>query len=401
MSTFKRGLFVVPVMLGALWLTATVTTSAAMSRVSPILAFRLDASNSGALEQAATAAAAEATVEGGRRAVELATRALIVSPMSSEAASALAAGRSLVRPQENVLPMFKYSRFLMRRNMATEIWFIEHGADSGNIDEALRAYDHVFRVSNYYRQQFMPVLVSASIHPEIAGGVAGLLANRPAWRFEYYSALLNHPPGPAEFFKILEAMRFDTHDSRESLLLSAGLSRLVEMGRPDIAYGIYRRAVGGGDTTVPRDRDFRRPGILPPFDWELTDTGDLLASVGTNQSGQSVLELSNRGGSGTLARQVLMLSGGSYRLSYLVGDVTGAVIDRPRMQITCLSNGGALLTSVLPTVPSQGQKVAATFTVPPQGCRTQWLMIQAGAPVDAVDTTPWIRDIRIVLVGSR
>ena len=392
-SAASRALLVVPLMLLGLWFAVTTTLSAVLTQSAAPLAIRLNGGNSRAMETEAAAAALEMTLEGARRAIALGRRALIASPLSSEGAAALGAGRGLLSPQADLLPVFAYSEFLSRRTALSQVWMVEHNIALGDIPGALRRYDHLFRVYDDYRARFLPVLLQASAEPDIARAMVPLLATRPPWRDEYFSGLLATFPGPENFVRLVRAFRLDARDPEGAQRLSIAMARLVESNRPDLAFGLYP---GASDAVLVRNGDFSRVGGLAPFDWELAENDALLAEPGVNDAGAPVLQLTNRAGKpGPLARQLLMLRPGAYRLSFAVGNVAGAETDRPQLVLHCLAGAPLLSATVFPVAPAAGRAVGTQFSVPAQGCAAQWLVIQAGNPIDAIATQQWVTRIRV------
>lgn len=394
-----RAVIVVPAVVLLFWFSVTVTGAAVLSRTDPDLAMRFDGSNSRALEQGAIIAASQGTPAAARRAVALGTRALIASPLSSEGAAALGVGRSLLSGQGDDPAAFRYSQFLSRRTTFTQIWAIEHAVAQGDIRGALIGYDRLFRTKDYYRGQFMPVLLAASAQPEVARQVAVLLRERrPPWLGDYYGGLLTAFPGPENFALIVEAIRFDPADAEQAKLLRLALDRLVDSGRPDLAFGLYRRAVGPAVAgQLLRNGSFDSTGGIPPFDWDFAQGDVLLAEIGVDDAGAPALRLFNKGGQqGAMARQLLMLRPGRYRLSFAVGDVTGEALDRPSLTVGCLK-GADLLSVSIPAAPARGRLVEADLAVPATGCAAQWLIVAAGNPVDASPgQQPWLGRMRLV-----
>lgn len=400
-TPMRRAIAVAPLMLVALWFAFSITASTILSRSDPDLAIRLYGGNSRALERAATLESAKNTKSSANRAVALASRSLVASPLSSEGAIALAVARSTLRPQEDAMQAVRYSEFLSRRTTFTQIWMIEHSVQQGDIPAALKAYDRLFRVSDYYRSQFLPVLLRASAEADVAREMARLLATRPPWRGEYYGGLLANFPGPANFAMLVRAMRFDTKDADGAKRLELALAKLVEAGRPDLAYGIYRTAMHDRAATprLVRNGNFSLLDGIPPFDWQLSQGDELSAELGVNEAGNSVLHLLNKGGRpGAFARQLLMLLPGRYRLDFVVGNVQGARVDRPRMTVRCTKGDVDLNTVPFPEAPEGGRAVIMDVVVPRRGCAAQWLSIEAGSPVDGIATQQWITNIGISLI---
>lgn len=396
-TPMRRAIAVAPLMLVALWFAFSITASTILSRSDPDLAIWLYGGNSRALERAATLESAKNTKFFADKAVALARRSLVVSPLSSEGAIALAAARTTLRPQDDVLGAVRYSEFLSRRTTFTQIWLIEHNVQQGDIPAALKAYDRLFRVSDYYRSQFLPVLLGASAQSDIARGIARMLATRPPWQGEYYGGLLANFPGPTNFALLVRAMRFDAKDADGAKRLELALAKLVDVGRPDLAYGIYRTAMPdrAAQSTLVRNGDFSRPDGIAPFDWQLTQSDELSAEIGANDAGRPVLHLLNRGGRpGAFARQLLVLPPGRYRIGFVVGNVQGALVDRPRMTVRCTQGAADLNAVPFPEAPEAGRAVTMDVVVP-RGCVAQWLSVEAGNPVDGIATQQWIARIGI------
>lgn len=395
-TPMRRAIAVVPLMLVALWFAFSITASTILSRSDPDLAIRLYDGNSRALELAATLESAKNTKPAAQKAVALASRSLVASPLSSEGAIALAIARTTLRPQGDVMGAVRYSQFLSRRTTFTQIWLIEHSVQQGDIPAALKAYDRLFRVSDYYRSQFLPVLLGASTQPDIARGIARLLATQPPWRGEYYGGLLANFPGPENFALLVRSMRFDAKDADGAKRLELALVKLVDVGRPDLAYGIYRTAMHdrAEKPELVRNGNFSRSDGIPPFDWQLTQSDELSAELGGNDAGRSVLHLLNRGGRpGAFVRQLLVLPAGRYRLDFVVGNVQGALVDRPRMTVRCTQDATELMAVPFPEAPETGRAVTMDVVVPERGCVAQWLSVEAGNPVDGIATQQWITGI--------
>ena len=402
-TAMRRSIVVIPVMLVVMWLAISITASTVLARSNPDLAIRLYPANSRALERGATIASVAPGIASAERASKLARRSLAASPLSSEGAIALAVARTIIRPQDDAMAAVEYSQFLSRRTTFAQIWLIEHGAQQGNIGVALKAYDRLFRVSDYYRGQFLPILLTASAQPDVARGIARLLATRPPWRGEYFGGLLGHFPGADNFALLIRAMRFDPADADGARRLTLALTKLVDAGRPDLAFSVYRMAMGrrGDAAALVRNGDFATADGIVPFAWQLNQSDELSAEIGINPAGRSALQLRNRGGRvGAFARQLVLLRPGAYRLGFVVGSVQGADIDRPKMIVQCVGVATELAAVTFPEAPEDGRSVAASLSVPAQGCSAQWLTVQAGNPVDGIAAEQWLSAVRLTALGD-
>jgi hypothetical protein len=178
------------------------------------------------------------------------------------------------------------------------------------------------------------------------------------------------------------------------------INRLIEAHDLQGAYAFYARINGSGtpSTSYVRNGSFELENTLPPFDWVLSDAEGLQALMQLHASGpggRELLLVARNGLGGELARQLLRLSPGRFRLTGLVGDVGGAEGDRPQIQLTCIQTGATPVDLRLPSSPSGGIGIRQDFTVPPAGCPFQWLRINARSRLDDDAPSPWVDDIAI------
>ena len=91
---------------------------------------------------------------------------------------------------------------------------------------------------------------------------------------------------------------------------------------------------------------------------------------------------------------MLVLPPGRYRIGFVVGNVQGALVDRPRMTVRCTQGAADLNAVPFPEAPEAGRAVTMDVVVP-RGCVAQWLSVEAGNPVDGIATQQWIARIGI------
>lgn len=145
------------------------------------------------------------------------------------------------------------------------------------------------------------------------------------------------------------------------------LARLVEAGDVARAFELWRGFVGGERGALLYDAEFRgRPGP-PPFNWELV--ADDVGAAERGRDGGLDLEYFGRR-SGPLARQLLLLRPGRYRVAFQVeGNATGQG-SRIELKIAC-RGGASLLALPFRGVTQTVRRAEADFTVP-GGCEGQW-----------------------------
>jgi len=299
--------------------------------------------------------------------------------------------------------LLHYAEALSRRDLATQLWFIEDRVQRNDINGALTHYDRALRTSPRARDVLLPILVQAAADPAISPPLTRLIAQRPPWWPKFLDKLLTESDSPDALVRTGLAVRLNPADPDERVDLAGILNRLVRLGAFDQADALYRRfgppPPSAGEFV--RNGGFESDGGFGPFAWALTDEPDLagVRRSGDGSSGIGLALISSNGQTGVLARQMLMMPPGSYRLTLRVGSTAaGDESARPKLRIMCASGAGHVIADFrLPAAPSRGQPVASEFNVPTATCPAQWLVVQAGAGLrtQSQSAMPWIDDVSI------
>jgi hypothetical protein len=99
--------------------------------------------------------------------------------------------------------------------------------------------------------------------------------------------------------------------------------------------------------------------------------------------------------SGTVARQLILLAPGRYRLTGLVGEVPGPEAQRPAIVFACINSADTPLHQF--TLPSANgvRHIQEPFVVPAD-CPAQWLSIVIRSGSDSAADSPWIDHLQIL-----
>jgi hypothetical protein len=145
------------------------------------------------------------------------------------------------------------------------------------------------------------------------------------------------------------------------------------------------------------DGSFDGAGGFLPFDWALTQDENLWAAREADPTRRgSVLRLvALNGYTGEVARQLLRLAPGRYRLSARFGDVPAERDAGPKAEVRCASKAGEGPTLAMLAPPPGGSGVRAAQMVVPAECRFQWLILSAAAASKADTESPWVDDISV------
>lgn len=381
---------------------STISTVLGARRLETTLAWWPTGAEGLAAAAANQLSATPRTPAGMAQAESFAMRALRRDPTSVIAARTL--GLSLVdrRDRAGGDALLSYAESLSRRDLPTQLFFIEASVQRNDIAGALLHYDRALRTSPRARDILLPILVQAATDATISGPLAELLSQRPPWWPFFMDRLVADGTSPEALAHMILALRLDPADPDERADLDHALNRLVGLGAFPTAGSLYLRF--GPPRLAPgefvRNGGFESNAGFGPFDWALTDQPDLagVKRAGDGGTGRFSLALiSSNGRSGDAARQLLLIPPGHFRLALRAGGVAGDPIARPNIRILCANDAhDVLLEFRVPPMPRQGGNLSTAFTVPAAQCPAQWLALQAGAGLDTQPETPWIDDVSIV-----
>ena len=338
-------------------------------------------------ELAAKAITADTAPGTARKARALARAALGEQALLAVAGRTLGVSEALLDRPADAAKAMAYAEALSRRDLPTQLWLIEDRVGAGDVGGAIIHYDRALRTADSAPDLLFPILVPAAADVTVAAPLARRLATRPLWWRPYLTALVQQNPSDATTALLVRAVKLDPAKSDERTLLIAAMTRLADAGRFDLARSLAPRGSASG---MLRNGSFEEEAGLPPFDWTLVDDGDLSGVIEARDDGAgNALYLTARNGrGGEVARQVLTLAPGRYRLRGKAGDA-GTGQDRPAVTMTCANSGDALAPATL----SSGA-FATEFTVP-EGCAGQRLSVLGNAALDGQDRRTWLDDMKI------
>jgi len=358
-----------------------------------------------ALATGTSAATATATGSGTTadpatitKARTLAQQALERSPVQASAARAI--GVAALSAQDNATAgrAFTYAARLSRRDLPTELYWIESNVTRGDIRAALHHYNIAMSVSVKSRAMLGNILIAASAEPNVANELAKLLKTQPRWLPEFYQRLMGQGENPATLSHIANVMAFDARDPGQAPFVSMALNRLVALGAYDNARALYRRSVGGADETV-RNASFERSNHLQPFDWIIASEPTYSGIIETRGGWPHGNVLTVTGTEANdVARQLLLLVPGQYRLSADTANVRQERETRPLLTISCVSDNRAVMSAPFAAAGAKPAAMQGMFTVP-ANCPAQWIAIRNTPSFDPVDSDPWIDRIVVQRIG--
>ncbi len=331
----------------------------------------------------------------------LAEKALLRTPVDAEAVRNVAMGRLAAGDYKSARAIIHLGENLSRRDVPTQMWLIEDRVQAGDIITALSHYDRALRTSPESRPVLLPILAQAANDPSIARALAARLTVRPEWWSDFLGRFIMVATSPEAIGDIIAGLRLDPGVDMDRNRLITMWMRLVDIGRYTDARRLYDRVNHGATArSLVVDGGFEHDRGMPPFDWQLIDEADRSAvrERRDGASGNVALTIGGAGG-GEVARQLLVLTPGRYRLNARVGAVSPEMTAPPILSVTCAQSGASVIAIDFPTRRGPG-RIAGEFTVSP-GCQVQWLSISSASDAGYLGDNPWIDDIALTPVATR
>jgi tetratricopeptide (TPR) repeat protein len=327
------------------------------------------------------------------RADRLSRAALRREPINVTAARVqglIAAARGQER---NTLAWFDYAERLSRRDFPVQTMLIELAVARGDIDGALVHYDRALRTKKAAGDVLFPVLFSATADPNVLPALTRLLRTRPEWWYDFTVRWQTQQPPVEPLFKVLMAERLNVSDPRERGLAINSMRQMVTAGRSDLAARLHDSIAPRG---TPRagsfvDGNFAGTHDLLPFAWDIANEPGLSGAVERRgEPARSALTIDIGGDQGgTIARQLVRLAPGRYRLAFRIGEVSAEGVV-PSISIVCAGAGQPLVEQRIAPTPLAVRGI--TFQVGP-GCTAQTIQIGGAAGEKDSVPRPWITDM--------
>ena len=394
-------------MAAAGWLVTAVGWAAVLRSAQPVRALAFTP-----WDARAASRSAERTLAGGRpdaatlrQAGALARASLRRDPTVVSAWRTLGLTEAGEQRRQVASSLFRMAERLSRRDLPTQLWLIEERVEREDIPGALRHYDTALRTNPGASDILMPILVAAAGAPQTAVPLGRLLATRPSWSGNYYYRLSQAPaataPDPALVVRMLRTARAGGPLANPGMLREL-MEAMVERGAYRPALSVF--AILSGRVADPssgvRDGGFESAGDYPPIDWSLAGDTGLGAEIrsGTGGHGGALVAYASTDRDGTVARQLLLLAPGAYRLRYSVGREHGASPSRLQWRIACAGAGADRPVPLdHPIDPTWGAGLRDTGFRVPAGCPAQWLSLDIGS-TDPEGAEAWIDDVAVARV---
>jgi hypothetical protein len=285
---------------------------------------------------------------------------------------------------------------------ATQLWMFNRAMAVGRYGVAMERADALLR-RDLEGDKLFAAMVSMAEDRDGMAALISRLEGRPAWREDFLRWLSGADlaqGGIAESIWLALAHSEAPPSDRESAIY---VSTLIHDGQYQAARQLWSsiRSKPGNAAPLIFDGDFNRAlqeGTPSPFQWNFNDDGGVTTEIDNPPSALSGIALhinANPGYSGDIAKQLIVLSAGSYRLRYVyLSDADG--VDGVKLSVRCVNDTHPLSFVQITRVAVQNDWIGMDqhFGIPAD-CSAQYLQIEGtGAAMAATDI--WFDRIAIV-----
>lgn len=373
-----RGFLLYGAAMFLLWLLVTLfSASTVMAVYNPARAVSLNPFNASAKAQVANDLV---YVTGDARqtgtAAALARQALDGNPTIASAYRMI--GLDNARRGKPVKPAIMAATYLTRRDHVANLWLIEDAVKRGRIDLAMTDVDASLRSSRRAQALLFPILGRAISEPDMRPQFVRLFRANPDWLPNFLGYYIGSKQKAAPLAQVILPIRKDLPPSYAELDQTL-IGMMVNQQDFDAARN-YARAIDSkadGDRQLMHNARFEEEGPFPPIDWHLIRESAYGSDIEKGAKANRLVVVSDEERPNVVARQLVQLAPGTYRLSAQGRLVTSNDDASAVWAIACAEKGG---TGVLASVKfARGAAPsAADFTVG-SGCRNYWVSLTAGA----------------------
>jgi len=286
------------------------------------------------------------------------------------------------------------------RERMARLLLLNQYLSTGRSDEAGTELAAILRLVPEASAALVPQMTQLASDPVGGRGLTVLLARNPKLRDTVLERLATAGAPPDLLLRLASESGSGRDPSHPAGWQQILLERLI--GKGDIAHARQLWLASLGSSGPPAgtvyDNGFRGAPGAAPFNWDLVSNGDGAAERVTPPALQIAYYGRNNS---VLARQLLVLSPGAYRLQFRAdGSAKG---DGTHLQwaLACAGAQAPLALLPLKDIAAAPRTLAVTFAVPASGCPGVWLRLEGVAGDVAAEQDVRVTDLQIAPEKAR
>lgn len=249
-------------------------------------------------------------------AVRLARAALAADPLNPDALLVLAYEALGRGDTDSARLQFEGINLATKRDRKANAWLAQDALAREEVVRALGYFDLMLRGRETTRDRVLPVMIDTMRQDAMLPPMLELLEDNPPWAPRFWQLAIQRNPAIGNVGRLRRSLPRDyagvTREQDENLVAS-----LVSLGEIAEARQVVAYLAGNDDAdTLLRNPEFERKPLFPPLDWQVYSEGGYGASIYPGDGIMVVSALADS--SGLVARQLLALSPGTYRVSIVL-----------------------------------------------------------------------------------
>lgn len=359
---------------------------------------RIAPDNALALVSASTRATEALAPERLDEAAELARRAYVREPVSSGALRQLGLIAAAKGREDAARQLLQQSERLSQRDFLAQVLLIEDAVGREDVAAALHHYDVALRTSKRAASILFDPLTFATTDAAMIKPLAKLLVMQPPWGnfFLLHAASTSASPrNVANLMTLLLRSKYQV----APLAIQSLVGRLVQDKDYESAWLLFSALEPAARRDSLRDPRFQNASASGlPFDWSFDISGSGTGMLVDDAQGSRLAFAAPVGTGGVVARQLLLLRPGRYRLSTIVTGNNAGPGSSPVWRLRCIDEARDLATLSLPVVQNQEERVSREVNV--AGCSAQWLELALTATDDSEGIAGAVTSVNIERVDQ-
>lgn len=306
----------------------------------------------------------------------LAGRAFASEPFAANALPVLIAGLASDGQHQKADELLQFAGRMTRRDRLINAMLIDRELLKNRPERLIHLFSRAMAVSREVRGFYLERLATATATPGALRALVPILGRAPDWSAEYWGAVVLRPQAVPQAGALRLRIAGPPWNQRKIFGTDPALVRALVEAREFETASALAHVLGlnrdPAETLV--NSSFSRIPRFPPIDWDLLESGEIGVNVDRSNGGK--LQLSSLPSSnGVVARQLVALSPGRYKMSWKVSGLNAAPGSELRFRLACidsdLSGGQSLYSTLLGD--GAGSK---TVDVRPSACRWFWTTIE-------------------------
>lgn len=327
----------------------------------------------------------------------IAERAYLDDPLSVTALGIMSMSVTASGDKKTGQALMEAAGQLSRRSSLVANELIKSAAYSGNDPLFFQWLSRAMLTNADVRGTYLVAMAQATAQDRSVDMLAPILGTAPAWADYYWPTVLDMPQSLVNAAKLRMAIAKKPWKQSELLPTDPQLVIRLANNREFVtALSLFQTLKPGGSSrqagNVLSDGDFAALPTLPPFDWELSSSGSLGASIGDRKLVVSAIP----GAFGFAARQLVLLDATNYELSWTLESDQPIARNILTARIGCAEAEDEKVV-VVDLAPGERRQM---LTLPASKCRWYWFSVNAAVADEGMGVDARFSGISLRPVGG-